>query len=708
MTAADMQTVRRFLAPSSIAIVGASQDQNTPSGRPLMILQQHKYAGPIYPVNPRHDSLGGLPCYARLKDIPEPVDLALVCVPASRVAAVIQECGDAGIPAAYIISSGFGEAAGDAAGAAAAGQLHEVVSGTATRISGPNAEGIYNLIDDIALGFSPTIDYSRGLRQRPRPGNAAVVAQSGGLGFGIMNQGLARGIDFSYVISTGNETDLGVVEYAEYLIADEHTQVIGLFLEGLDEPLRLRDLALRAAAAGKAIVAAKVGRSPEAQQAAVSHTGHIAGPSRLWSALFRQAGIVEVTDIAEFLDVLAVLARFRAAGGSRAAVITVSGGAGTWMTDALRQFNVAVPELAASIQDQLRPLLPYYAGTRNPVDITAGAGGPEVVARILSLVGCSDDIDIVVMITSLMNSELGKENAERLGQAARELGKPVIVYSYTQPADGVPDAFAEQGLPVLLSQAGVARASRVLADLPLRSTALVAPKLGRPVASLPGTDPEQTVLYEAQVKAWLAECGLPVPPARLVTSPAAAVAASESIGYPVVLKAQAAELPHKSEQGVLALGLASAADVQSAYREISGHAHALVGPANVAGILVEKMVEAGLEMLIGITRDPALGVFLTVGRGGSQAEALRDVQFLPAPASPEQVRAAVAELRCGTALESRAAAPLDAGAFCELAAAISAIAAGVPELAELDLNPVIVHQAGGGADIADALAVRRR
>ena len=707
MTAAEMQTVRRFLAPSSIAIVGASEDPNTPSGRPLTILQQHEYAGPIYLVNPRHDSLRGRPCYASVKDLPGPVDLALVCVPASRVAAVIEQCGDVGIPAAYIISSGFDEAAGDTAGPAAAGRLREIVSGTATRISGPNAEGIYNLIDDIALGFSPTIDYSRGLRQRPRPGNAAIVAQSGGLGFGIMNQGLARGIDFSYVISTGNETDLGVVDYVEYLIADEHTRVIGLFLEGLDEPLRLRDLALRAAAAGKAIVAAKMGRSPEAQQAAVSHTGHIAGPSRLWSALFRQAGIVEVTDIAEFLDVLAVLARFQAAGGNRAAVITVSGGAGTWMTDALRQFNVAVPELAASIQDQLRPLLPYYAGLRNPVDITAGAGGPEVVARVLQLVGRGDDIDVVVMITSLMNAELGQENAERLGQAARELGKPLIVYSYTQPADGVTDAFAEQGLPVLVSQAGVARASRLLADLPLRSTALVSPEPGRPAASLPGAGPEQAVLYEAQVKAWLAECGLPVPPACLVTSPDAAVAASESIGYPVVLKAQAAALPHKSEQGVLALGLTSAADVRSAYRTISARAHALAGSANVAGLLVEKMVDAGLEMLIGITRDPALGVFLTVGRGGSQAEALRDVQFLPAPVSVAQVRAAVAELRCGTALEPGAAAPLDAEAFCALAAAISALAAATPELAELDLNPVIVHGAGGGVDIADALAVRR-
>ena len=269
------------------------------------------------------------------------------------------------------------------------------------------------------------------------------------------------------------------------------------------------------------------------------------------------------------------------------------------------------------------------------------------------------------------------------------------------------DAFAEQGLPVLVSQAGVARASRLLADLPLRSTALVSPEPGRPAASLPGAGPEQAVLYEAQVKAWLAECGLPVPPACLVTSPDAAVAASESIGYPVVLKAQAAALPHKSEQGVLALGLTSAADVRSAYRTISAQAHALAGSANVAGLLVEKMVDAGLEMLIGITRDPALGVFLTVGRGGSQAEALRDVQFLPAPVSVAQVRAAVAELRCGTALEPGAAAPLDAEAFCELAAAVSALAAATPELAELDLNPVIVHGAGGGVDIADALAVRR-
>ena len=279
MTSSGAAAVRHFLAPASIAVVGASTDETSVSGRPVTLLRQHGYPGPVYPVNPRHATVGGLPCFASVRDIPAPVDLALICVPAARVPAVIAECGEAGIPAAYVITSGFNEALQADAGTAADHGLRAALAGHATRVSGPNAEGIYNIIDDVALGFSPTVDYTRGLRSRPRPGNVAIVAQSGGLGFGIMNQGLARGVDFSYVVSTGNETDLGVLEYVEYLLEDEHTTVVGLFLEGVDKPLALRDLGLRAAAAGKAIVVAKVGRSPEGQRAAVSHTGHVTGPA---------------------------------------------------------------------------------------------------------------------------------------------------------------------------------------------------------------------------------------------------------------------------------------------------------------------------------------------------------------------------------------------------------------------------------------------
>jgi acetate---CoA ligase (ADP-forming) len=705
VTSSGAAAVRHFLAPASIAVVGASTDETSVSGRPLTLLRQHGYPGPVYPVNPRHATVGGLPCFASVRDIPAPVDLALICVPAARVPAVIAECGEAGVPAAYVITSGFNEALQADAGTAADHGLRAALAGHATRVSGPNAEGIYNIIDDVALGFSPTVDYDRGLRSRPRPGNVAIVAQSGGLGFGIMNQGLARGVDFSYVVSTGNETDLGVLEYVEYLLEDEHTTVVGLFLEGVDKPLALRDLGLRAAAAGKAIVVAKVGRSPEGQRAAVSHTGHVTGPSHLWSALFRQAGIVEVTDISEFLDVLAVLARFRSAPGRRVAVITGSGGAGTWMTDALRDLDLEVPELPGDLQQELAALLPYYAGTRNPVDMTAGGAGPAAQARVLSLVGGSPDIDVVVAISSLLNPETAKEAAVRFADGAQEIGKPLICYSYTQPAEGVADAFAERGIPVVLSQAGVARAIRALAELGQRSPTLpVPPPVSIP--ALPGARGAAAVLPEAQVKAWLAAAGLPVPRSELVGSAADAVAASAAIGYPVVVKVQAAALPHKGDAGVLALRLGSAPEVRAAYDEVWARAVTLIGADGIAGVLVEQMVPAGFEMLVGITRDPALGPFLTVGAGGSLTEIFHDVVALPAPASPEQVRAAVFRLRCGGAFDPGAGAPLDLAAFCELAATISAIAAQTPELAELDLNPVIVHQAGGGADIADALAVR--
>jgi acyl-CoA synthetase (NDP forming) len=699
--------VRSFLAPKSIAVIGASADERSISGRPLVLLRQHDYRGELYPVNPRRTDIAGLPCYPNVTAIPGEVDLAVICLPADRVPEVMQDCCDAGVHAAYVISSGFDEARGASEGQQVTRRLRQVIDGRATRMTGPNGEGIYNVIDDVAIGFSPVVDYNAGLKSRPRPGNVAVVAHSGGLGFGILNQGLARGIDFSYVISTGNELDLGMLEYVDYLIDDEHTTVIVLFLEGLGRPLELRDLGLRAAAAGKAIVAAKVGRSAEGQQAAVSHTGHVTGPSHLWSALFRQAGIIEVADIAELLDVVAVCARWGCAGGRRVGVVTASGGAGAWMTDALRGAGLEVPELGSGVQQELASFLPYYAGTRNPVDMTAVAGHPGVQSRVLSLVGEAEHVDAIVAVSSLMHAGAVTANAAQYAAVARECGKPVVAYSYTLLAEGAADAFAQVGIPVLVSPAGVARGIAALAELGSRETS------GRPavpashgeVAPLPGA-PGDRVLPEAQVKAWLARSGFTLPDARLVHSAQDAVEAAEQIGFPVVAKAQAAGLPHKSDHGVVTLNLRSADEVRAAYREVYLRAAEVVGDDEVAGVLVERMVPAGFEMLAGITRDPLMGAFLTVGAGGRLAEIFHDVAVLPAPATAGEVAKAIGTLRCGAAFATGRPDPADLQAFCELAARISVLAAGTPELAELDLNPIIVHGRGQGADIVDALAVR--
>jgi acyl-CoA synthetase (NDP forming) len=297
---------------------------------------------------------------------------------------------------------------------------------------------------------------------------------------------------------------------------------------------------------------------------------------------------------------------------------------------------------------------------------------------------------------------------------AAEIGKPLITYSYTAPGAGVVDAFAERGIPVLLSQAGAARALSALADLGQREPAPADAGPPAGLAALPGEDdPGGAVLTEAQVKEWLAACGLSVPPAELVRSRDGAVAAAAALGYPVVLKVQAAGLPHKSDAGVLALHLRTGAEVAAAYDQVWARAQERTGLAGIDGVLVERMVDAGFEMLVGVTRHPALGPFLTIGAGGRLTEVFRDVAVLPAPATAGQVRAAVGRLRCGAAFSAATAgagagAPLDITAFCDLAARISVIAAATPDLAELDVNPVIVHRGGGGADIADALGVRLR
>jgi acyl-CoA synthetase (NDP forming) len=718
-------TIRNFLSPSSVAIVGASADETTLSGRLLYLLRQHGFAGKIYPVNPRHQTISGIQCYPSIADVPEAVDLALIAVPSASVADVVRQCGERNIPGAYVISAGFNEAPEGTTGAAAAQGLIAAARGGPTRVSGPNAEGIYNVIDDIALGFSPVLDYDHVLKSRPRPGNVAVIAQSGGLGFGIFNLGLARGIDFSHIITTGNEVDLDATDYLEFLVNDDDTDVVVLFIEGLERPSRLRELGLRAAECGKTIVVVKVGRSAEAQRAAVSHTGHVTGPGHLWSALLRSAGIVEVTDMADLLDVVAALSAWPSGGGSRVGIVGGSGGAGVWMTDVLRANGMEVPEIEEELQQEMRSFLPYYASPVNPVDFTAGIRQRSDMDRVLSLVGKSERLDVIVVVASLMHAPTPAETAALYRGIGEQTGKPVLTYSYTSPAQEAIAAFAAARVPIYLSQTGVARAvsaladravgiaapPRELADSELADSELADSELAdseladraAPPASLPVPDGE--TLHEAAVKEWLARCGFRLPAGHLAASAADAVSAAEAIGYPVALKAQSARLPHKAAAGVLALNLTCAAQVRGAYQAIHDRAVSAAGAGQVAGVLVEKMADPGFEMLVGISRDPSLGPFLTIGAGGTDTELLADVATLAAPATADQVRAALSGLRCGKVFDPRSSRALDTTAFCALAARISDIAARSPGLKELDLNPVIVHRAGHGTDIVDGLAV---
>lgn len=694
--------VELLLRPTSLVIVGASANPESPSGRPLAILRQHDYPGEIHLVNPAREEIAGIRCHRSVADLPTVPDMALVVVAAHAVPQALRECRDLGIRAAYVISAGFGEAREGTVDPELLAELDALLAERRIRVAGPNAEGIYNVVDDIALGFSPCVDYTRGLRERPVPGTVAVVAQSGGLGFGILNQGLARDLRFSYVITVGNELDIDVLDYVDVLVADDVTKVIVLFLEGVPAPLRLEELALRAHAKGKTIVAAKVGRHPESRAAAVSHTGHLTGPSTLYSALFARCGIVEVHDLDELVDSVAALAAYDGAAGPGVGIVTRSGGTATWLTDVCRDAGLQVPELSEQTRDAVMARLPYFASARNPVDVTAAELSADDFVETLLEVGRSPDVDTLVLVYSMVVESTALSRAESLGRALSRPTKPLLVYSYTVPTRAAGAALAAHGIPWFTSQRGVAAAARALATRSAAARRLAAPgevdriRRSRLAAGLADPFPAGggASVPEHQVKAWLRANGVAVPDGVVVASADAAVAAARSLGHPVALKVQSPDLPHKADAGVLALGLSGDEAVAAAYRRIT----AAAGAAEVDGVLVERMAPPGRELLVGVTTDDELGAFLTLGAGGGAAEVQHDVVTLPAPCTAIEVRAGLARLACWPLLAGH-----DVAALTALAVAVSELGhAARGRLRELDLNPVLVH--ADGVSTVDGLA----
>ncbi|WIX75471.1 CoA-binding protein [Amycolatopsis carbonis] len=418
-----------LLSPASVAIIGASATPDIISGLPQRILAQHGYPGAVYPVNPRYDAIDGLRCYPGIEAVPGPVDVALVVVNAERVNGVVAECGRAGVPFVVIISSGFAEQSDG-------GQRQRELRALCDRfpdmrVLGPNAEGTMNVVDTIPLGFSPTINYDRGL-DRLIAGDVAVVAQSGGLGFALFNDGLGRGLGFSHVVSTGNEVDLDLADVAAHLVDDPATRVLLLFVEGLAAPERLAKIGLAARARGKLVILAKVGGTAAGRRAALAHTAHDPGDAAEFARAVREGGIVPAADQEELVDLAMVFSRTRAPAGRRIGVVTTSGGAGTWLADDLVLAGLDLPVLSDSLQTRLRALIPAYGSPVNPVDTTAQVLSRGGVSPVLRLLADSGDVDVLVLVATLADAKQLEREAEELTALAARV--PLVVYSYTRPS----------------------------------------------------------------------------------------------------------------------------------------------------------------------------------------------------------------------------------------------------------------------------------
>lgn len=450
-----------LLAPRSIAIIGASSNPARLGGRPLQILLQHKYPGPIYPVNPGHGTVGGLPAYRSIMAVPGPVDVAAVIVPAPQVLEILRECSVAGVRTAVVFSSGFAE--GGKEGRLAEEQIAAIARNSGMRVLGPNGEGFFNLTDRIPLTFSPTVDYERGLSNL-LPGNVAVVSQSGGLGFALFNGGQAVGLGFSHVVSTGNEADLGALEVTASLLEDPATRVVGLLIEGFRDDEDLGPVAERAHELNKVLVVAKIGRSVAGIEAAVAHTAHRAGDDEEYQRAFTRYGVVRVYDQEDLLDACFALSGPHRPSGRNVGILTTSGGAGVWMADACDSAGLEVPELHAPLQAELRSLMPSYGSARNPVDVTAEVVNRAGVARPLEVLLASSQTDMVVWIASLAAPHVLEREHDDIRRVVESSTKPILVYSYTTPGPASIAALAELGLPWYPSPGRTASAAAALAQ----------------------------------------------------------------------------------------------------------------------------------------------------------------------------------------------------------------------------------------------------
>jgi acyl-CoA synthetase (NDP forming) len=454
-----MSELDALLRPRSVAIIGASINAGVISGIPQRILAQHGYPGTVYPVNPRYSEINGLPCYPDIGAVPGPVDVALIVVGAETVPEVLSQCGKAGVTFAVIISSGFAEQASATDRTARLQAVRADYPGI--RVLGPNAEGLINLTDGIPLGFSPTIDYTRGL-EKLRTGDVAVIAHSGGLGFALFNNGLAAGLGFSHIISTGNEADLDLAELASYLLDQADTQVLLLFVEGLSQPEQLSELAAAARARGKTLVVAKVGDTPAGARAALAHTAHDAGDEQIYTDILGHGGILRALDQEHMVDLAMALSRTRAPAGDRVGVVTTSGGAGTWAADDLVHAGLAVPVLSDGLQARLRERIPAYGGAANPVDPTAQVLGRGGIAPVVELLADSGEVDDVVLVSTLADpQQLEREKFELATIAARF---PLMLYTYTRPAPASVDLLEELGIAYYTTSRRTAAALKGLVD----------------------------------------------------------------------------------------------------------------------------------------------------------------------------------------------------------------------------------------------------
>jgi len=676
----------RLMRPHSVAIVGVSPEPGHMGGSVLANLERCCFAGDIHLVSRSRPEINGRACLPSIDALPHGIDVAVLVVPQPAVLDTIAACGRRGVGAAIVFASGFAEM--DAAGRAAQEQLGEAARAAGVALLGPNCIGYSSFAVGAALTFEFNVE-------RPPKGahpSVGIVAQSGAMSALMRMAFLAKGLGVSCSISTGNEADLTAEEFLAYLIDDDATQVVAMFAEQIRRPQMFLYLAGRAREMGKPIVLMHPGRSQRARTSASTHTGALAGDHAVTIALLRHACVVVIETLEELADTAELLARFKPP-MSGPGIITNSGAIKGFALEFCDRVGLDVPRLAPATIDALKEALPPFASLDNPLDITAQVLRdltlwPRTTNALLADPGIGSLC--IPMVTG--SPAYAMKKVEALMPAIADCGKPVMIATLDDEAPVPPEfiaAFRARGTPVFRSPE---RALRALAHATAYGQALAAPRGDVMDVTAPPL-PRRGAVPEYEGKAYLAALGIPVPAGALARDVDEATRTAARIGYPVALKAQAATLAHKSDAGGVVLNITEDASLAAAWERIAQS----IASAHITldGMLVEAMAEPGIEMIVGARRDPHWGPVVLVGLGGIWTEALDDVRLMPPDLPRERIVAEINQLKGARVLHGLRGAPgVDIEALADAAARIGALMKSRAEIAEIDINPLMVYPHG--------------
>jgi acetate---CoA ligase (ADP-forming) len=676
-----MNSLRALLNPASIAIIGASADFAKVNGRPLKHLLDKGYAGRIYPVNPKYTAINGLACFPAIADVPGPIDLAIVAVPAKFVAAVLRELGAQRVGAVIVFSSGFAELG--EAGRVLEAEVTAVARAAGMRLCGPNCLGLINAFERVIATFGQFADGAT------PPGPVGFVTQSGAFGTAIAALARRRELGLGYFVNTGNEGDVTFAQVMREVLADPRIKVGAGYIEGLRDGAELIELAQAALTAGKPLVLTKVGRSDSGARAAASHTGSLAGADAVFDGVIRQYGIIRARNEEHMLDIVEAYAYCGLPQGNGLGIITQSGGAGVLMADRAEELGLRVPVLAETTQNALRRTIPGFGAFMNPVDVTGQfVADPALLRESVKIVMADPDAHIGIIWLQLMDGYVDAL-ITIFEEIKAQVTKPFVV-CWVAASDKALHALRAHGIAVMRGAEpavdAVAALVRYAAIQRRWQTEHGAAAEALPAVDLPARPGPVPTVEAAKL---LHHSGIKLARSELARSAEEAAACAGRMGYPVALKIESRDIPHKTEACGVALNLPDAAAVTAAFVRITASARHYKADAAIDGVIVQQMAGEGVDMVIGVQNDPVFGAVVMAGLGGIHVEVLGDVVFRKAPVSTAEAARMLEELKSGAILDGvRGQPPVNRAALADQIAAVSRFgAAAGARLAELDLNP---------------------